>query len=448
MAEVVMLIELEPVERRGVEPRLAECGVHLLVARNLERAEQILTAFDDVTAVALFAPPEAEGLERFAMLTRARKQDFKVIAGVHSEAHQQHLEAVFDTSIEAISAQPKSPDIVAAILRAIDKPSPKVWNFEILRPLSRHRLWNVFEVAGGADGTARVLTCFKEHRAFCGETAADKFIAEAKAASLLVHPGTGTLLQVGGQPDIPFTLVEVPQGRPLDRILSRAITPERKPPVAASVWLATELLAILRAAHARTPAMVHGGIEPSGVWVTALGGVHLLNVGTAGVLRELDRKNRMLWGSSGVAAALYPEELDESKVTAAADVFAVASLLYSLLCHRPAFDSPRGKARRMFNEMPPAPHTLDRRIPVALSDAIMRALSKDPAQRYPCAQTFRSALVQAMGGLSVLSSLRHAWLSYAAIKSKAAHTGQTAVRPEALEREAPSAVVTAIRAGT
>jgi beta-lactam-binding protein with PASTA domain len=102
----------------------------------------------------------------------------------------------------------------------------------------------------------------------------------------------------------------------------------------------------------------------------------------------------------GTAQYLSPEQAQGHAVSAASDIYSVGIMLYELLTGRVPFDgeSAVSIALKQVNERPERPSVLNPAITPELEEVVMRALEKDPARRFPDAESFISALQAARDG--------------------------------------------------
>jgi serine/threonine-protein kinase len=102
----------------------------------------------------------------------------------------------------------------------------------------------------------------------------------------------------------------------------------------------------------------------------------------------------------GTAAYFSPEQAKGEPVDARADLYSAGVVLYELLTGRPPFrgDTPVAVAYQHVSETPVPPSELNEAVPRGLDAVVLRALAKDPFQRFPDAATFREALDAAVGG--------------------------------------------------
>jgi serine/threonine protein kinase len=124
-------------------------------------------------------------------------------------------------------------------------------------------------------------------------------------------------------------------------------------------------------------------VEPNGRW-------HLL-LADFGVARGMDSAGQRTQ-ISGTFLYMAPEQFSGT-FSPASDQYALAVMAYQLLAGRPPFEGELGALTRAhLYEAPPSPRTFNPAIPPAVEAVLLRALAKDPAQRYPTVAAFAQAL--------------------------------------------------------
>jgi eukaryotic-like serine/threonine-protein kinase len=105
----------------------------------------------------------------------------------------------------------------------------------------------------------------------------------------------------------------------------------------------------------------------------------------------------------GTAQYLSPEQARGESVDARSDVYSVGCLLYELVCGAPPFtgDSPVSVAYQHVREDPRLPSSINPRIPSELDAILLKAMSKNPANRYQSAADMRTDLLRALAGQRV-----------------------------------------------
>jgi serine/threonine-protein kinase len=152
---------------------------------------------------------------------------------------------------------------------------------------------------------------------------------------------------------------------------------------------------VLRALdYAHGLGVVHRDIKPSNIMITTSGAVKLLDFGIAltGQGSELTRAGYLL----GSINYMSPEQIGGSKATASSDLYSVGVTLYELLTGLLPITGDNNYEIMMghMNRMPVAPHVIAPMVPMAISQAVMRALAKKPAERFTGASEFLTALQQ------------------------------------------------------
>jgi hypothetical protein len=105
----------------------------------------------------------------------------------------------------------------------------------------------------------------------------------------------------------------------------------------------------------------------------------------------------------GTASYLSPEQAQGGPVDARTDIYSLGAVLYELLTARPPFtgDSPVAVAYKQVNEAPAVPSSLNPDVPARLDAVVMKALSKNPSNRYQTAEEFSADLARVITGQEV-----------------------------------------------
>jgi serine/threonine-protein kinase len=148
--------------------------------------------------------------------------------------------------------------------------------------------------------------------------------------------------------------------------------------------------AALGVAHARN--IVHRDIKPQNVLVAS---DRTLKVADFGIAKVLDDQTHSV---TNIATPVYapPEQLDGAAITPAADVYALGVTLYEILTGRPPFGGGLAELRRAHRDDPPPP--LAGRAAGPIAEVVLRALRKDPTERYQDGRQFAVALFAAAAG--------------------------------------------------
>ena len=230
----------------------------------------------------------------------------------------------------------------------------------------------------------------------------EEFIAmfkdEARLCAHLVHPNICQVFEFDEIGGTWFLTMEYLRGEDLRR-LERACEQRGRPlPVPLICRIVADAAAGLAFAHSlrdpsgRSYGIVHRDISPQNILVTLDGGVKIIDFGIAkAVGRSQHTRTGALKGKCGY---MSPEQADGAPVDARADIFALGIVLHELLTGRRLFkaaDDVQTLARVRECRVPP-PSQLEPELPLALDPIVLKALAKDPAERYGGAQEMRLAL--------------------------------------------------------
>lgn len=209
------------------------------------------------------------------------------------------------------------------------------------------------------------------------------FAEEARLGANLSHPAIATVLDYGIHGSLPYTVFEYVAGEPLRARLKPG---ERLPLEEVQFFLSTVAQA-LDCAHACR--VVHRDLKPENIRVTEQGHFKILDLGLA---KEFDRDAD--WCFAGTPAYASPEQAAELAVDGRADQYALAAIVYEMLLGRRLFSShDRRELLRMHREEPPRnPSSLLPSLPKDLCNALLRALSKSPNDRFGSCEDFARAM--------------------------------------------------------
>jgi serine/threonine-protein kinase len=217
-----------------------------------------------------------------------------------------------------------------------------------------------------------------------------RFEREFKSAGTLSHPNIVTIHDVGQEEDCSFIAMEFVRGEGLDEILAS----NRVLSFKEVADLILQICDGLDYAHER--GVIHRDVKPANIIITRRGRPKITDFGIAKVTTTtLTRTGTVI----GTPSYMSPEQVTGHPVTGASDQFSVAVMTYQLLTGERPFsgDSPTTIMYKIVHEEPVRPKVLNARLPEALDIAMMRALEKDPAQRYSTCTAFAEAVRDALG---------------------------------------------------
>jgi eukaryotic-like serine/threonine-protein kinase len=222
-----------------------------------------------------------------------------------------------------------------------------------------------------------------------------RFSREAQAAARLNHPDIVGVFDTGTDGDTKFIVMEFIEGRTLADFLATG----GKPSTNQAIDLAQRVAQALSAAHAQ--GIVHRDIKPANVMVTRDGSLKVMDFGIARMSTDVTAPQTS--SVLGTPTYLSPEQAQGQPVDARSDIYSLGILLYELLVGRPPFtgDSPVAIAYKQVNEAPIPPSQLNPDVPASLDAVVMKALAKNPANRYQTAESFSEDLERVRRGQHV-----------------------------------------------
>jgi hypothetical protein len=228
------------------------------------------------------------------------------------------------------------------------------------------------------------------------EVFAQRFAEESRIAASIEHPNVVPIYAAGEEDGIPFIAMRYVSGSDLGRRLTR----EGRLDPAAAAGLIAQVGNGLDAIHAA--GLVHRDVKPANVLLGGTGGGDHAYITDFGVARNVATESGLTQTGRFVGTLDYvaPEQISGGAIDARVDVYALGCLLFKLLTGDVPF--PRdGEAARLYahlNDPPPAPSLHATAVPMALDDVVIRAMSKEPGDRYPSAGDLGRAAVAALSG--------------------------------------------------
>lgn len=228
------------------------------------------------------------------------------------------------------------------------------------------------------------------------EVFARRFAEESKIAASIEHPNVVPIYAAGEEDGVPFIAMRYVSGSDLGRRLSR----EGRLEPAVAAQLIAQVGNGLDAIHAA--GLVHRDVKPANVLLSSAGGEDHAYITDFGVARNVATESGLTQTGRFVGTLDYvaPEQISGGGVDARADVYALGCLLFKLLTGDVPY--PRdGDAARLYahlNDPPPAPSLHATAVPMSLDDVAIRAMSKQPDDRYPSAGDLGRAAVAALSG--------------------------------------------------
>ncbi|WP_239014932.1 serine/threonine-protein kinase [Archangium violaceum] len=223
-----------------------------------------------------------------------------------------------------------------------------------------------------------------------------RFYAEARTVNLIGHPNIVRIFDINESKDgIHYFVMEYLEGTPLSR-LPRPVEP------GLLAWLLVQACDALEAVH--RSGVVHRDLKPDNLLMMERPGelptLKVLDFGVAKALHDTANPEQTMAGQVfGTPAYMAPEQWAGQHVDGRADVYSLGVTGYLLLTGQLPY--PRGQlAELVLSPEPPPPlrppHELAPAVPEALSNALLRALARNPAERFASALDFKKALLAAI----------------------------------------------------
>jgi len=218
-----------------------------------------------------------------------------------------------------------------------------------------------------------------------------RFEREAQVIASLEHPRILPVHDFGHEGELFYLVMRLVEGETLyDRMLDGPLPP------AAAARLVTQIAEALDYAHGR--GVIHRDLKPNNILLDESDNVYMMDFGLAKLLAatsHLTETGMVL----GTPAYMAPEQWRGDPVSARTDVYALGVILYEMVCGQPPFegaDTPFTLMYRHLNDTPQAPRSILPSLPAEVDAVILRALAKDPADRYDSAGALADAFAAAL----------------------------------------------------
>jgi len=267
--------------------------------------------------------------------------------------------------------------------------------YRVGRLLGQGGMGAVYQAEHTELGTSVAVKMMSDH-CIAAPEAIIRFKREARALAAVHHDNVVSVVDAGTDQGQPFLVMELMEGETLDTLLRR----QRRLPLHAAVWIATEVLAGLAATHAQ--GIVHRDLKPGNVFIArqADGSARakLLDFGASKLVGGDDLSATRDGTAVGTPLFMAPEQIRGERIDGRADLYATGIVLYNMLTGRWPWAITRpedlydeilqGDIRPMREAAP--------EISAALECAVLRALDRDPNKRYANASMMRTALLSCM----------------------------------------------------
>ncbi len=221
-----------------------------------------------------------------------------------------------------------------------------------------------------------------------------RLLREARAASALSHANIAAVFDCGELDGRPYVVMEYVRGRTLSALIENGPLPYVE-----AVRITSQILSALAEAHRQ--GIVHRDVKPSNIAINERNEVKVLDFGLASRVAPMvaSTTGKTLTASldvsvCGTPAYMAPEQARGSEVDGRADIFSLGVVLYECLTGVRIFQGETllDSLTKVLGEQPKPPSEVNPEIPASLDRVVMKALSKDKADRYRAAEDMLSDL--------------------------------------------------------
>ncbi|MDR2896606.1 MAG: Stk1 family PASTA domain-containing Ser/Thr kinase [Propionibacteriaceae bacterium] len=233
----------------------------------------------------------------------------------------------------------------------------------------------------------------------------ERFRREAHAAAGLNHPNIVSVFDTGESIDpadgqaIPYIVMELVVGHTLREILhdGRKIQPTKALQITASILDALD--------YSHRHGIIHRDIKPANVMLTDTGQVKVMDFGIARAVSDTAASMTQTASVIGTPQYLSPEQIRGDAIDRRSDIYATGCLLYELLTGNPPFqgDSPVSLAYQHVRATPVPPSQVDPLISTEMDAVVLKALAKNPDDRYQTAHEMEEDIQRLLHGQHVLA---------------------------------------------
>lgn len=215
-----------------------------------------------------------------------------------------------------------------------------------------------------------------------------RFLAEARVVASLDHPHIVPLYDFVEHEGVCLLVMELmPAGTLWDRFSDGELSPEQC--CAVSVAVLTGL------AHAHSQDILHRDVKPENVLFNSSGVPKLADFGIAKVVGDASSNRTATGVVMGTPAYMAPEQGSGRPLGPGTDVYAVGAMLYELLSGQLPFESTGDALSQLYrhvHERPRPVRDIEEAVPEPVAEVVMRALEKEPSDRYETVADFARAL--------------------------------------------------------
>jgi tRNA A-37 threonylcarbamoyl transferase component Bud32 len=401
----------EAQEPRTVDPiRLADialgaairCGADAVYLEPSDRPEEIyLMTFERDREVLITVPVEAlSGAATIARLAYIADLDLAASspssAVVPVRSGDREAEVVITIRPGAglradlmVLSKDRQQQLRARPAAPIGEVGDQIGNYRTLEWLGEGGMGTVYRVEHVVLGRQYALKVLRSKVIERDQTAAQRFVREARAAARVRHPHIVDVFDFGHLADgRPYFVMELCEGESLSTLIRRGPLPPTE-----AVTIARQMAQALAAVHDH--GVVHADVTPSNALVVSREPIHvkLLDFGLAAIAGEVfdeEESDFVL----GTPAYISPEQLSGLPATDRSDQYGLGCVIFELLAGRPPYMHENVRELCMMHVQAPVPvvESPFGPMPPMLADVISTCLQKSPQQRFPGMRAMLAAL--------------------------------------------------------
>ncbi len=255
----------------------------------------------------------------------------------------------------------------------------KAGRYEIVGELGRGAMGIVYKAVDPVIGrtvAVKTIRLSEEGTGLSHPELLTRFQTEARAAGLLTHPNIVVVFDAGEEDGLYYITMELVEGKSLQALLDDG----HAFPLPRTLRIMDQTCSALQFAHERN--VIHRDIKPANLMLTADDTVKVTDFGTAKILQfgTLQQTAHVM----GTPSYMSPEQVKGRAVDGRSDIFSLGVMLYEMVTGEKPFPGQNITTviYKIVNELPVPPRQINPSIHAGISAVIMRALEKDPDQRY------------------------------------------------------------------